>query len=110
MPPILSPFELLTLAAAHRLGDAAYGVTIRDDIGVLQGRDAAMASVYAALDRLEQLGLVKAWMSEPRAERGGRARRHYSVTASGRESIRRAHADAMRLWQAVPVPPAGKRR
>jgi DNA-binding PadR family transcriptional regulator len=106
----LKSVDLLTLVAAYRLGDDAYGVTIQADIRGLQGRDVSMAAVYAALERLERLGLVRPWLSEPRPERGGRARRHFSVSAAGRDCIRRAHEDAMRLWGAVPIPPAGRRR
>lgn len=110
MSPTLNPAELLTLIAAHRLGDDAYGVTIRDDVHALQGKEISMAAVYAALDRLERLGLVKPWFSEPRAERGGRSRKHFTVSAPGQAVIRRAHADAMRMWSAVPLPSAPKKR
>jgi len=106
----LNPVELLTLVATHRLGDEAYGVTIQADIRGLRGRDISMGAVYAALERLERLELVRPRLSEPRPERGGRARRLFTVTAAGAESIRRAHADAMRLWNAVPIPRAEKRR
>ena len=106
----LRALDLLTLVAAHRLGEGAYGVTIQAEIRQLQGREISMAAVYAALERLERLGLLRPWLSEPRPERGGRARRHFSLSSAGRESIRRAHAEAMRLWSAVPIPPAGKRR
>ena len=110
MPETLKPVDLLTLVAAYGLGDEAYGVTIHREIGRLQGREVSMAAVYAALDRLERAGFVRPWLSEPRAERGGRARRHFDVTTSGREAIRRARAEAMRLWQAVPLPRTDRRR
>jgi DNA-binding PadR family transcriptional regulator len=106
----LNSVELLTLVAAHRLGDDAYGVTIQADVCALRGRNTSMGAVYAALERLEQIGLVTPWLSEPRPERGGRARRHFALTAGGRDAVRRARADAMRLWDSVPVPQTGKRR
>jgi DNA-binding PadR family transcriptional regulator len=110
MADALNPVDLLVLVAAHRLGESAYGVTIQADVSRLQGREVSMAAVYTALERLERRGLLRPWLSDPRPERGGRARRHFAVSASGREHIRRAHADAMRLWEAVPVPPAGRRK
>ena len=106
----LDRVALLTLVAAHRLEEGdAYGVTIQREIAALGGREVSMAAVYAALDRLERLGLVRPRLSEPRAERGGRARRLFTVTAAGRDRIRRAHADAMRLWGAVSIPRGGRR-
>jgi DNA-binding PadR family transcriptional regulator len=78
----------LTLLAIVRLGEKAYGVTIYDEIQRVAGSDVSMAGVYSAIDRLERRGFVRAWRSEPRPERGGRARRHYAVTASGRDLLR----------------------
>jgi PadR family transcriptional regulator PadR len=93
--------EVLTLVAIARLADTAYGVTIRDEIGRSAGRDVSMAAVYAALDRLERDGLAQAWLSDPRPERGGRARRHYQLTASGRATLRREGSAAVRMWKSV---------
>jgi DNA-binding PadR family transcriptional regulator len=106
----LNRVELLTLVAAHRLADdEAYGVTIQREIASLNGREISMGAVYAALERLERLGLVRPRLSEPRSERGGRARRIVTVTATGLESIRLARAEALRLWGAVSIPRGGRR-
>lgn len=48
------------------------------------------ASVYPALRAMEREGLLRSWEGEPIAERGGRPRRYYELTADGR---RAAHAD-----------------
>ena len=86
----LNRIELLTLLAMLRLGDKAYGVTIYEEIQRIAGTDVSMAGVYSAVDRLERRGLVRPWRSEPRPERGGRARRHYDLTDAGRELVRQA--------------------
>jgi len=67
-------------------------------------RDVSLAGVYAALDRLEYLGLTRAWLSTPRPERGGRARRHYAITAAGRTRLGREHAQTLRMWRGVLSP------
>jgi PadR family transcriptional regulator PadR len=97
----LNHIEVLTLAAVARLGETAYGVPIRDEIARCSGRDVSMAAVYAALDRLERSGLAQAWLSDPRPERGGRARRHYQLTAAGRASLQREGSAAIRMWKSV---------
>lgn len=104
MPPSLSQTELLVLVAIARLGDEAYGVTISDEIRACADRRLSLAAVYSALDRLDSRGLIRPWFSDPRPERGGRARRHFALTAAGRALVRRERDLALRMWRGVPVP------
>ena len=103
----LNRLDLLALLALTRLGDDAYGVTVTDDISATTGRDVSMAAVYAALDRIERAGLVRAWQSEPRPERGGRARRHFALTAAGRVALRDERALMAKMWRGVSVTDRG---
>jgi PadR family transcriptional regulator len=79
----LGEFEQLLLMAVLRLGENAYGMTIRDEIIRRTGRIVSRGAVYAGLDRLETKGLVVSRLGEPISERGGRARRHYKTNAGG---------------------------
>jgi DNA-binding PadR family transcriptional regulator len=110
MPRDLHQIELLSLVALARLGDEAYGVTVREEIARLTGRDVSMAAVYAALDRLERRKLVKPWLSAPRAERGGRARRQFSHTAAGGDRLAREREVAMRTWSGLTFDSGRSRR
>jgi PadR family transcriptional regulator PadR len=103
MPKTVTPLELLTLVAVARLGEDAYAVPIRSEIQTLAGRTVSIAAIYGALDRLDRRGLAAAWMSDPRPERGGRARRYYRLTAPGREFVRQEREQALRMWQGVRV-------
>ena len=80
---LLGGFESLLLLAILRLGERAYGVTIRQELLDQADKDVAVGAIYTGLDRLEQKGFVESWLGEPTAERGGRAKRFYRVTASG---------------------------
>jgi len=102
--------DLLALVAITRLADDAYGVTIHEEIERVSGRQVSMAGVYAAIDRLEREGAIRASYSEPRAERGGRARRLYTLSATGREMVRRERELAARMWQGLSEQNAGRRR
>src|SRR5262249_62130164 len=73
--PTLGEFEQLVLLALIRLGDAAYGVPIRDEIHRRAGRNVSLATVYKTLERLEAKGCVSSTVGEPTAERGGRRKR-----------------------------------
>lgn len=83
----LGEFELYVLAALLRLGDDAYGVTIRDEIEERSGRPAAMGAVYATLGRLADKGLVTFRISEPLPVSGGRARKYARMTPAGRRAL-----------------------
>jgi|SRR5689334_2954833 len=84
---MLGEFEQMVLMAILRAGEEAYGVTIREAILERAGRDVSLAAVYKTLTRLEDKGLVTATVGAPTAERGGRRKRYYSVTAPGRRSL-----------------------
>jgi hypothetical protein len=49
----LGEMELMALLAVVRLGDEAYGVPISKELLNSAGRDIALGSIYAALDRIE---------------------------------------------------------
>jgi DNA-binding PadR family transcriptional regulator len=85
----LAEFELLVMLAALRLGpEAAYTVSIAEDIGHRTGRAVRRANVFTALQRLEERGLVATRLGAPRAERGGRPPRLVTVTAPGLAAVR----------------------
>jgi PadR family transcriptional regulator len=99
----LGEIELLSLLAVARTGEGAYGVGLLDEIRSFSGREPSVAAVYAALERLERQGLVRMSLSDPLPARGGRARRQYRVTATGRAHLRRERATAMRMWRLEPL-------
>jgi PadR family transcriptional regulator, regulatory protein PadR len=98
----LGEFELLVLLALIRLGDDAYGVPISREIEQRSGREVALGSVYAALERLAERGLVASRLGDPTAERGGRAKRYFRVTESGLRDVRRTQRTLVSLWKGLP--------
>ncbi|HTI38836.1 MAG TPA: helix-turn-helix transcriptional regulator [Vicinamibacterales bacterium] len=87
----LGDFEQLVLFGVLRLGDEAYGAAIRQEIHARSGRDVSINAVYTTLDRLEGKRLLRSWVGEPTAQRGGRRRKHYALTPVGTASLRRAY-------------------
>ena len=73
----------MLLLAVLRLGEQAYGVTIRRELLTKAKKDVAIGAIYTGLDRLERKGFVESWLGDPTAARGGRAKRYYRLTASG---------------------------
>jgi DNA-binding PadR family transcriptional regulator len=99
----LGEFEQLILLAILRLGDGAYGVTIRAELADRAGRTIAPGALYTALERLEAKGLVRSRMGDPTPQRGGRAKRYVTVTASGMQALARAVQAYERLLDGLDV-------
>jgi PadR family transcriptional regulator, regulatory protein PadR len=88
---VLGDFEQLVLFGVLRLEDGAYGAAIRQEIHARSGRDVSINAVYTTLDRLESKGLLRSWVGEPTAQRGGRRRKFYAPTAGGVAAARQAY-------------------
>ncbi|HJT54817.1 MAG TPA: helix-turn-helix transcriptional regulator, partial [Candidatus Angelobacter sp.] len=66
---MIGEFEYLMLSAASRLGEEAYGASIRQEIKQTTGRSCSIGALYTTLDRLEKKGMVKTWLGEPTPQR-----------------------------------------
>lgn len=98
----LGEFELMILLALIRLGDDAYGVPISKELLETTGRDVALGSVYAALDRLEQKEFVSSMLGDPTPARGGRAKRYFRVTPKGLREAKMTKKALISLWRGIP--------
>ena len=87
-PQSLGNLELLVLLAVLRLGDGAYAVAVRDAIAERTHSDPSRGAVSVTLDRLDRKGLLSSHLGEPTAERGGKAKRLYTLTAPGQQALR----------------------
>jgi DNA-binding PadR family transcriptional regulator len=87
MPTPLGEFEQIVLLAILRLGDEAYGVTIREEILRCTRRNVSPGALYTCLGRMEDKGLVRSRTGDPTPERGGRAKRYLTVTKPGRTAL-----------------------
>jgi PadR family transcriptional regulator PadR len=99
--PSLGSLELAALLAVARLGDDAYGLAVRRDLAERTRRDYSVGAIYTTLQRLEDKGLLTSHASEPLPVRGGRSRRHYTVTGAGTRAIRDAERHAASVWAGV---------
>lgn len=101
----LSDLEQMVLLALVRLGDEAYAVPVRREVESRGGRTVSLTAVYAALERLERGGLIEARLSEPVAQRGGRARRMFRVRRAGARALREASEAMRRMWAGLEAHP-----
>jgi DNA-binding PadR family transcriptional regulator len=86
----LGEFEQLVMCAVLRLDDDAYGTSIREELKARADRAVSPGAIFTTLERLESRGLVCSRLGEPTAERGGRRKRFYQLSAEGRRALSRS--------------------
>lgn len=102
LPP-LGEFEqmvLLAVLCAGHDGDA-YGVNVHGELAQRTKRRVSRGAVYMTLDRLEKKGLLSSYLTEPTAERGGRAKRCYRATKPALAALRESQRALQRLWEGL---------
>jgi PadR family transcriptional regulator PadR len=97
----LGEFEELVLLAVAALSPSAYTVSIADALESETGNVVTSGAVHAALQRLEQKGYLRSVWGEATAERGGRRKRFFSVTALGGRILEDARAVRARFWDRI---------
>ena len=107
MKPI-SEFEQLVLLAVARLDQDAYGMMVSHEIEAQTENLVSLAAVYSALGRLESGGLVSSWTSQPTAQRGGRAKKHFVLEPEGTRALERSRAAMVRMWDGLELTPYAK--
>src|SRR5207253_902861 len=90
---------LLAIQRRHR---DAYGVSIRQEIENKTSRRMTFGVLYTILGRLEQDGLLTSRDGEATPERGGRAKKYFSLTGKGQAAMNAALLDLNSL-QAAPL-------
>jgi DNA-binding PadR family transcriptional regulator len=95
----LGDLELMVLLALMRLGA---DVPIAKELHEVAGREVALGSIYAALERLERKQFITSRLGEPTPERGGRAKRYFRITAKGRRALETTRTALVCLWSDIP--------
>jgi PadR family transcriptional regulator, regulatory protein PadR len=93
----LGVLEEQILVAVLRTQREAYGMNVRREIERVTGRELAIGSVYATLDRLEAKGLL----SSRRVAAEDASRRCFALTAAGTRALSDTYAMRERLWQGI---------
>ncbi|MGB1297800.1 MAG: PadR family transcriptional regulator [Psychrobium sp.] len=97
----LGEFEQFLLLSILKLGDEAYGTTIRQLLADKIERDVTIGALYTTLDRLEKKGFITSKMGEATNERGGRAKKYFRVSALGEQALKRSKQALQVMWQDV---------
>jgi DNA-binding PadR family transcriptional regulator len=100
MKGYLGEFEELVLLTISMLGDAAYGVAIKDALEQRANRGITVGSLHSTITRLEDKGMLTATMGEATAVRGGRKKRYFQLTGDAKQVLQQVKALRDDLWSA----------
>ena len=103
----LGEFEEIVMLAVARAGADGHGAAIHEQILEATNRDVSIPAVYVTLSRLEKKGLVSSGVSLSGADRGGRPRKVFEVTAAGVRELQASRLVQARLWEGLPFDPLG---
>ena len=98
----LGEFEELVLISVAALTEDAYGVSIMQYIIQETGRNVNISAVHEVLKRLQRKGYVKSKMGGATQERGGRRKRYFSMTVSGRKTLEETLKLKLQLYKQIP--------
>jgi DNA-binding PadR family transcriptional regulator len=98
----ISRNEEIILLAILKLGDDAYGVSIRDRIYQDMGDKWSFASIYQPLDNLLKRKYVLRKKGTPTAKRGGKSKYYYEVTPAGKEVLIELKRANEQVWSGIP--------
>lgn len=99
----IGELEELVLLVVGVLYQEAYGVTVLKEIKDQTGREVNISAVHAVLNRLEEKGLLASHMGGAEQVRGGRRKRFYTLTASGRTLLDQVKETRDRLYNQLPA-------
>lgn len=95
----LGELEQTVLLGVLRLGEEAYSMAVQEEIRRCAGRRVARGAVYVTLDRLVKKGYLTSRLGDPLPERGGRARRYFTLTKLGKAALSESRQALLKLWE-----------
>lgn len=98
----LGEFEELVLLTVAVLNGEAYGISIAELIEKESNRSVTISTIHNVLYRLEDKGYVKSELGGATAERGGRKKRLFYITASGHAVLNESKQLRNKLWDSMP--------
>ena len=90
------------LLAVHFLQNDAYLITIRDRIKEITGKEYAVGTIYAPLNRLHINGYLDSYMKS--TKESNKPVRYYRVTKQGYEALAELKKLTEEMWEGFDTP------
>ncbi len=94
--------EELILLIIVMLKDDAYGLAICKALRQQADRTVTIGAVHGTVNRLEKKGFIKSSLGGATELRGGRRKRLFTITASGKKILQRSRDLKVNLWMQIP--------
>jgi DNA-binding PadR family transcriptional regulator len=98
----LGELQEIVLLTILILDQEAYGLKIQKEISERTKRPLSRGALHTALTRLGDKGFVTSYYGGVTAERGGRRKRFYNLTISGKSCLREVKSIRDEMWSLVP--------
>lgn len=98
----LGEFEEIVLLTVAILDGEAYGVSIIFEIEDRLKRKVSLGAMQTVLKRLEDKNLLRSEFGETTKIRGGKRKRLYEITSSGKQALSQTKTQRNSLWDAIP--------
>ena len=98
----LGEFEELVLLFVAAYNKEAYGVLILEQLEEKLGKKVNISAVHVALKRMENKGFVESSYGGITNERGGRRKKYYSITATGKQMLDRQYELRTSIYKLIP--------
>ena len=98
----LGELEELVLLTIGIIYQEAYGVSIREELFSQTGRRINISAIHSVLRRLEDKGFAESYMGGSTADRGGRRKRLFSLTALGKQVLKESIELRNRMYNTIP--------
>ena len=98
----LGEFEELVLLIIGTLQDDAYSISIQKELKERTGRSPSIGAMHSALNRLQNKGFINSYEGGATKERGGRRKRFFVLTISGKSTLEEIMNLKLQLYKKVP--------
>ncbi len=98
----LGEFEEMVLLMVAALHDEAYGVVLQESLEEELKRKVNISAIHVALKRMERKEFVKSRFGGITADRGGRRKKFYVITALGKRMLDSQYALRTELYKQIP--------
>jgi DNA-binding PadR family transcriptional regulator len=98
----LTVLEQIILSVIWSLKEDAYGVSIRQKVKKIAGKNLNYGTLYNNLEQLLRKGYVTKTKGESTTDRIGRPRIFYALTPRGQKALREAYDLHTNIWRSIP--------
>ncbi len=103
MKGYLGEFEELVLLTIAAHADEAYSVVIKEDIEKRTNRTISLGALHSTLTRLEEKGYIDSALGGATKLRGGRKKRYFNLTISGKSALTASKELRDELWASAKI-------